>query len=495
MPDPQDLASTLARIADLHERLRQLEVPGSLAERFGTSEERAAIDEELRDSLAWLGVLIVDALADGDTEGLEEMLVRAWPADAADAGGAGRSKMRPPWAEDRRGARYGRSPLPDAGAEITPDLLARLQRTLERHAPAPAPAPIRSERVLNDDDAALVRASLDRLGPCPVEFVSRRQQEAELQRIEDTLEQFQIRWGALPRRVNHGLASLTAARTRHVQESLGPRREDEDLHRVIDNIFPRLSAHAKETQPGTVHGLARDHSARSATWRDDALGYEERLRAAIGAPAEPATPPGPEDVLRGLVRDVRRGLTLAEFGRRVEAALGSGCAPDDPALLAVAHEYELEHLDRDTLIPVRKALRAWREALEAADDGEDEEALPERWRWAHHLEGKRLAIIGGEAREERLEDLRNTFRLAHAEWIENLGSDPRKMDALLTRLQAGTLDGVILLRPWTSHTLTDRLFPMRRDDALILLADGYRNHQVRAAIERLWAPSETAGGA
>ncbi|TVR04654.1 MAG: hypothetical protein EA398_01460 [Deltaproteobacteria bacterium] len=503
--------SVTARIRTLRARLDELGAELPASEWLAVSGERYILECRLQEQLAQLGALVYDRLDPEELEGLFSDLEHTAnlekledPSIVADATTAPPRPSFPHFSPSAAQAydRSGRWPhesgvhLPVGATradapmatpaldDITPEMLNRLQKTFDRYNHLQA-AQRSAPRTLSDEDRLLLHASLDLLGDASLQIRTRRQQVAELERLETVLVRYLERWGDLPKRTNHALSSLLTARARTLQEAIGHRRGDEDLRRRVEAFFPRLSAHAKETQPGTVHGLARDHLPREATWQEDAAHHVARVLAQIETEGGEPFSRRPEDALGRLANDVRNGLPLAIFAERAAALLDAGIEPDNERLVRLSMDYELEEIDDETLIPLRRAVRLRRdEEDEARARGQDEQTLPSDWPWHSVLEGKRVAIVGGDARPDRMDHLQDTFGFASGEWIENISSSPRKLDALLARLDNGLLDTVIILRAWSSHGITDRLYAMRGDGVDVILAEGYAVEQLRLAIER-----------
>lgn len=143
---------------------------------------------------------------------------------------------------------------------------------LERSAlPSPLPLAEGSGAVADEIAARLVEfaASLD--------FHAAADVLDEMQRLEewtqeDVLERME-RW---PDRGRVLTIELIAARARHIQELPSSMLELVDIGRITV-IFGRMAEHLKQGWPGRAHGLARAHTPRSFSWRQDAEELQEEL--------------------------------------------------------------------------------------------------------------------------------------------------------------------------------------------------------------------------
>ena len=142
-------------------------------------------------------------------------------------------------------------------------------------------------------------------------------------------------------------------------------------------------------------------------------------------------------------------------------------APDPRIVLAVVDEIEAE----------------------THEDEPRERIVTDDWAWRHHTDGRSAVIVGGDPRPERVARLQEEFGFASLEWIDNASGAGKRLDSLLERMRHGTVDMVIMMRAFSSHTLTDATFGLKDRACDLVLADTYGVTQVRLAIERFLDPA------
>jgi len=189
-------------------------------------------------------------------------------------------------------------------------------------------------------------------------------------------------------------------------------------------------------------------------------------------------------VLHVLSRDVDEGLPSARFIERAGVLLRGGLCPTDGRLVHLAKQY----------LPALVGVVGMKDLRRAAERARGEPrasvsltsaSVPADWPHRAMVAGKRAAILGGDKRPARLERLKAAFGFASIEWMENCLGGFNHLESMERRLVHGSVDLVILVRAFTSHTITDRVFALRLPPTVTLvLSDTYGVLQVRRAFER-----------
>jgi hypothetical protein len=182
-------------------------------------------------------------------------------------------------------------------------------------------------------------------------------------------------------------------------------------------VFRVLRAFSIHDNPGFVHGFARTASPKRGTWRMDALRYFREVRPElVPIPAKPKT------------------TTMAKAA-----------------------------------VP---------EAASEEDEGPEQEELA-GWPHLERVKGLRVALLGGEAREERRVALERAFQFDSLEWVPT--DRPRLVASLAERAAGGNLD-FILVTKFVRHKETIAI--ERASQApLLSLRHGYGVATVRQAFD------------
>jgi uncharacterized protein (DUF1684 family) len=120
----------------------------------------------------------------------------------------------------------------------------------------------------------------------------------------------------------------------------------------------------------------------------------------------------------------------------------------------------------------------------AAEEAAEEDEAPERdelagWPHLDRVKGLRVALLGGEVREERRVALEHAFQFESLEWVPT--DRPRLAASLAERAARGTLD-FILVTKFVRHKETEAI--ERSSQAPVLsLRHGYGVTTVRHAFE------------
>jgi len=363
--------------------------------------------------------------------------------------------------------------------QVTPELVADLQQQLRQRALGASVDLIEQEALLGARARRRLAEQLISLGETPRSLVRPAEIEQELALLERSLPAPPDHWAECGRKGDHALISWVTARARAVQDAARTQGPAAAVRRT-DRLFSRLSRHSARSQPGTVHGLARVHGPQRLSWLADARAAEERVRRLVGGDTAPSpSRPNLDDALRQLTDDTKAGLDPLDFRQRLSTLLALGLAPTETRLVRLAMPY-LPALDGGGFGKLRRAVL---KALEAeVPPAPEQEQLPAEWPCWSQTRGQRAVLLGGIPRAERRKRLQEVFGFASLEWLPDIGI--RRVHALTERMQAGSLDLVIVLRAFTSHTVSAKAFEAETPQCRVILADNYGVNQVRLGLER-----------
>lgn len=274
----------------------------------------------------------------------------------------------------------------------------------------------------------------------------------------------------------HALLGAWAALARAAQDELRPG------DRALDPSFRAMARVSKDRRPGVVHGLGREHRPRGRSWRADAASELVRL----GRP--PATE-SPERALAQLDTVLRQEPPAPDAAVQVAVrrVFVAGVAATDPRLVRlVGPRVDALRVGKEWST-LRKAVRAAAASatpapMKLADADTDLDAA---WPGFRHTDGKRVAMVGGDLREERRERLAQAFRVASLDWVS--GSQPRQVQALAERVRNGSVDLVWVLTAFCGHS-AGNLVGHAADAAgvpWVNVRSGYGVQNIRIALEGL----------
>lgn len=374
-------------------------------------------------------------------------------------------------------------------APLTPDDLGRLQAALNDRSLSAEPcaegAQVDALIQARKRAAEIAREAHNRLQPTP----ERLRKKDDIQREVDVLVEaggLLGAWSQLDAKANLALTSWMCHRARAAQKEVRRR----DLHACaerLDRLFQVLSGHSKRSRPGLIHGLAREHEPEPGeSWLSHARASEQRVVALFAQRDDSAPGPNIDDALRRLTDDVKRGMDDAAFARRAEAIVAMGASQHHTRLvrLATIHADALP----DTLADLRRAALAEREA-DLEDDTEPPSRLLSGWPWLPATLGKTAIVVGGDPRPERVKRIKEAFGFREVEWVDQGSASGARLDSLLQKMRNGTVDVVIMMRAFSSHTLTDRTFALKDAPCITVLSDSYGIQQIKLAIERYAQPA------
>jgi hypothetical protein len=125
------------------------------------------------------------------------------------------------------------------------------------------------------------------------------------------------------------------------------------------------------------------------------------------------------------------------------------------------------------------------------DEADVETDVLADWPYIERTRGLRVALLGGEVREERRVALERAFQLASLEWIPR--DRPRLLASLAERASRGTLD-FILVTKFVAHKETEALERSTRAP-ILKMRHGYGVASVRQVFEEYFARVEDRPGA
>jgi hypothetical protein len=280
-----------------------------------------------------------------------------------------------------------------------------------------------------------------------------------------------------------------AARARALQSET-KRPLPHDTAAELRTMFSSLTAWSASRRPGLARGLDRNHKPQGRTWRADAEALLAELRqlAAGEAPANPLD--GLCDALSALA-DLPSHDQPKALERAVDAVLRRGVPQSDPDLIDAMLPW-VEVVGR---MKNFKTLRAKVKAAVLEEDAEVEEAdqaaaIPEDWPLRALVQGKRIAILGGDRRAQAEGRLKATFGFAEVSWEHGL--EPRKVQTLCERVHNGKIDLVLTLARFCNHSASNALVDACKaaDVPFANVERGYGVVAVRRALERYLGASD-----
>ncbi|MCA9493760.1 MAG: hypothetical protein KC621_27695, partial [Myxococcales bacterium] len=308
-------------------------------------------------------------------------------------------------------------------------------------------------------------------------------------------------WLQHPTEIQRSLVGLTSSLARHVQDEVDVVLPSPTAG-ALGAWFSTMTRWSKLYRPGFVAGLSRSNRPERERWIDDAQMWWEMLSAHVplgasvlaalvsGTTAAGEEPPPSDD--EGLsaneaLRELERVLAdpEADLTEPLSLVLDAGVGQRDTRLVNLL----APHRDRVTKV---RGLKTLKSALKFARQQPVEEPTPEvvesspipdDWPFLELTEGVDAVIVGGDPRQEHVDRIREAFRFASVAWNE---IDPRRVDALASRIRAGTHGMVVLLREFVSHSVADAVVGACKDTGVpyVVVDTGYGVNQVRLSAER-----------
>jgi hypothetical protein len=492
------------QIQSIREQLLELEHERGVLQRLRDSNARARLESDLEAALLELGAAVFDQMCAARGDGsvlnaVETEVAMEDPAPAMQVATAEPQVTQPRFATL---VTTPVNPVPVVKASapavpVTADVLQDLKSRMLGGQAQPA-VRVSLSTTVDDQARAIIETTLEAFGPTPSHLQGKKPVTRELERIQSVLTTQIDTWEAAGPRVNRQLTAWLTARARAAQAEATKQRLP-NVDEELDVVFRRLTQHSAVTQPGSIWGLARSHKPRAAGWLADAQTLERELRMLTGdvkyldldAGEEEVPEVNLDDEVRRLTEEVRSGLDAETFSARLHHLLAAGASPNDTRLARLAMPFAGE-LDGPEFSAVRRAVTSLVERDEDTEAAEGSGHIPENWPWLSHTRGKVAVIVGGEPRPERLVRLRSAFDFAELDWLQGIDKAGRSVDSLVQKMRNGTVDLVIVLRAFSSHKVSDKVFGVEDPKCVRVLADTYGINQVRLAIERFCVAEQPA---
>ncbi|TVR02434.1 MAG: hypothetical protein EA398_07760 [Deltaproteobacteria bacterium] len=323
----------------------------------------------------------------------------------------------------------------------------------------------------------------------------------------------EVDWHVLEASTARNLLSFLAARMRAAQDALAddtlPRRSE--LATPCRELARKMADIVRHTSCGHVYGLALSHTPRHGDgWFDDVQHHRARLDERMGLHPKDSSGSSPsegngrspeahrDDLVRQAHEDLREQPDIQSLDAAlawVHRLLDAGVQPRERRLTSfllphaetlLGEDHSTHGLPACTLHALRQRLEEERDGPEPDDDRRN--APPEDWPLWHRTRGKTAMIVGGTPRTERLEPIRNAFGFEHLEWLDGIADGSRQVQALCHRMRNGSVDLVLVLQRFISHSHADALFQTARDcDAHAVLAQSYGITSIQQGLERTFA--------
>ena len=381
--------------------------------------------------------------------------------------------------------------------------------------PGPEPEPATKPEQLSDYDLEMGLAQLQRRlqrGPDPLPAAPKGRSDKS---VMEALDHLRARIGGLPRalpdrgavcgllaQTEQGLQSdsdwaiLVGTHRRLAIELLGARiraalqavgqvcRSDQELVRrgrkVLKQLNQLAAARIVDRSP---RGLDERHLQPGIDWLAAARDRQKEVDGLLGKlPPEVQTTFNVDDAFRRLHEDNNQ-LDTAAFCARLQELLDRGAAVDHTRFVRLVGPRLAELAGQPGLTRLANAVH--KVLVEAATDVDaPTQPLDPNWPGFACTRGKRAVLVGGDGRQERLPQLQERFGFASLEWPDLPKNAPGKVSKLVQRVKADNFDVVICLQQFVSHSVTEQLFPLKRQGVKVVLASGYGAVQIQLGLER-----------
>ncbi len=371
-----------------------------------------------------------------------------------------------------------------------------------------------------------LRDTLDLLGP-PERIEDEEQAVAAVTRLVDACSDLD-EWLAHPTEVQRALVGLTSSMARHVQDE--SEVLDRNATRALGTWFSTMTRWSGLYKPGFVRGLSRMNRPERPTWLADWNAWWELLTERVtldgdvqgsrfgllGAvlaesglvttPPPPAPPPkaapkaapktappppavdAPEPPTEGVaLRELEQALSRpdGDLDAALKNVLDAGVGQKDPRLVSILADHRERVSSLRGLKTLKSALK-FAKAPSKSDPPESQPepvsaAMPDSWPFYALTRGVNAVVVGGDPRPT--ERMREAFGFASVTWDP---IDPRRVDALAARIRALSVEFVVLLRDFVSHSVADAVISSCKEANVpyVVCDAGYGVGQVRLAIER-----------
>ena len=386
---------------------------------------------------------------------------------------------------------------------VTADMVARLQAEMQRKQSwRPAEGSVQP-LVLNFTE--VIDKTLKVMGRTPKSLAKIALITREVEALERTLTSERLQaWDELGEEANFALTAWITARARAIQAVITTKIEEikanssipslDDPHFLlmdrVKRFFPRISRHSNLTRPGMIYGLARSHNAPNGSWLEEAQRREKKAYELIeGSEKENSTNDHAtqDDVLRRMAIAIRDGIEADEFREYVRSVLKLGVPEFETRLVNMSLPF-INELDFPEFLGLQKIVKRMLKD-DVDDDNGKTNIIPEDWPCFEYTRDRIGVIVGGDPRHDRREHLQKAFQFRELEWLPNPKNGNRHIDSLTQRMKNGTIDVIIVLRAFSSHKISDKVFHAVDTDCLRILSDSYGLKQVRLAIEKHCDPN------
>jgi hypothetical protein len=142
-----------------------------------------------------------------------------------------------------------------------------------------------------------------------------------------------------------------------------------------------------------------------------------------------------------------------------------------------------EMLECEAPKPRAEPKKKKRDAQAPDSSADGARAIEAAWPLWPLVRGRDAVIVGGDQREPNRVRLERAFELRSLEWLESPG--PRKVEALVSRIQRGTVDIVVLLKGLVDHKQSEPVIAAAKaSNVAWALAEGYGITAVKASLDR-----------
>ncbi len=266
---------------------------------------------------------------------------------------------------------------------------------------------------------------------------------------------------------------------------------DEGVSATVTVWMPKLGAqlHAPSMRTPHCHGLAVQHAPRGKSWTADALVHQkeiDKLTGRAGRRADDGERTSKEADLFRRLREASAKSDRPTLKVLAQDLLDLGVGYEDPRWRAPLEPHLVAFATATTAGLRRLQICVGRQVAESdmSEAGNDVSQELQDWPWLEATRGKRLLILGGDGRQERIPEIEAAFALAHATWDALPKHAPRALAASIDRIKGGRYDLVVCLQRFVSHDITDAVWDLDASCATRVLATSYGIGQLQRGFER-----------
>ncbi|WZO98550.1 hypothetical protein EP7_000130 [Isosphaeraceae bacterium EP7] len=366
--------------------------------------------------------------------------------------------------------------------QVARDAYLKLRQELDELQPALAPR-------FGDSDR-LVRQAGEHLPEGQVRILA--------EEVDDSRSVF----GMLDREQQHAQLMIWMGRYRRIQDRVDVEHDlTPESMTQLDRIFPMLRDLSHQYMPGYIEAFSR---AFTTDWEAYVADAQARLLAATEGSrrAREVESVRAERQVRDqdqakraaeVLRQAIEGLKMAMVGADPDSEEGSAEFFDalrkvvlaggssDTRVLQLVAPYQ-SRLDG-------KDFRALRRNLDRStdDDARVQEDNSLRERLADLIaqtRGKDVLMIGGAVREDARRSLQRVFEFDELDWEPYEAARPAMLSSLEERIRNRTVDYVLILKEFVSHSVSGRLRPLCEEHGIpcLMIEHGYGASQVAEAL-------------